>query len=102
MTLVWDRLEAQENSQPGSVPWTILKLRSDYPDDSSTELAARLSEKTGREFRPDATRQQLRRARVRFWRHSTSLPLSEEPDAGQHYRKSHATIGSAKRGQTLG
>jgi RNA polymerase sigma factor (sigma-70 family) len=66
MSLVWDKLKAWEESQPGSIAWTVLRLRSDHPGDSSTQLAERLSEATGRTFRADTTRQQLRRARVRF------------------------------------
>ncbi len=66
MSIVWEKLRDQEKSQPGSVAWTILRLRSDHPDESSGQLADRLSEATGRVFRADAARQQLRRARVRF------------------------------------
>jgi RNA polymerase sigma-70 factor (ECF subfamily) len=44
----------------------VLRLRADRPDETSEQLAARLSEKLGRTVRPDAIRQQLRRARLRF------------------------------------
>ena len=44
----------------------MLKLRTDFPDETSDELAARLSDKIGKTARADQTRQQLRRARVRF------------------------------------
>jgi RNA polymerase sigma factor (sigma-70 family) len=66
MDVVWDRLRDWEQEQPGSVAWTVLRLRAEWPEDSSAALAARLSEATGREYRADAVRQQLRRARVRF------------------------------------
>ena len=41
-------------------------LRIDFPDDDSDQLAERLSRATGRTFRSEAMRQQLRRARLRF------------------------------------
>ena len=63
---VWDKLLDWQNSQPASVAHTILKLRSEHPKASSTELAQHLSESAGREFKPNSTRQLLRRARVKF------------------------------------
>lgn len=66
MGMVWEQLRAWESSQESSFPYTVLKLRSEFPDDSSQQLADRLSRATGREFRADTTRQQLRRSRVRF------------------------------------
>lgn len=66
MGIVWEQLKCWEHSQTASYPYTILKLRSDYPNDTSQELAARFSEATGHEVKSDTTRQQLRRARVRF------------------------------------
>lgn len=66
MTLVWEQLKSFEQSQTASFPFTILKLRAEHPDDSSSELAERLSRSTGHAFKADTTRQQLRRARVRF------------------------------------
>ena len=63
---VWARLEDFERSNEGSMPFTALRLRADHPDDSSTQLAEKLSAKLGREIRADSARQQLRRARVRF------------------------------------
>ncbi|MCA9196754.1 MAG: hypothetical protein KDA87_04420 [Planctomycetales bacterium] len=66
MSIVWDKLKSWEASQPSSLAYTVLKLRSEFPNDSSTELAERLSQQAGREVKPDTTRQQLRRARVRF------------------------------------
>jgi RNA polymerase sigma factor (sigma-70 family) len=66
LAMAWEALRTYERTHPGSVAFTLLRLRVDYPDDDSDQLAVRLSEKTGRNFRPEATRQQLRRARVRF------------------------------------
>jgi DNA-directed RNA polymerase specialized sigma24 family protein len=66
LELAWRSLEEYERTHPGSVTYSVLRLRADFPDDESDQLAARLSEKTGRKFRPEAARQQLRRARVRF------------------------------------
>lgn len=44
----------------------VLKLRTDFPDASSEELAAKLSERTGHPVRAEAARQLLRRARLRL------------------------------------
>lgn len=66
LSLVWEQLLAWEKSQTNSVAHTVLKLRSEFPNASSSELAAHLSSATGREYKPDNTRQLLRRARVKF------------------------------------
>jgi hypothetical protein len=62
----WTALKGHERENPGSLPYTVLKLRSDFPDADSQELAAKLAAKTGQPVRADACRQMLRRARVRF------------------------------------
>ena len=59
-------LDEQQRSQPGNVFGTLLRLRIDHPDDDGEQLTARLAEATGRSFRAEAVRQQLRRARLRF------------------------------------
>lgn len=66
LATAWKNLEEWESSTPGSVGFTVLRLRSQYPEDSSTQMAERLSKEKGKTFCPDNTRQQLRRARVRF------------------------------------
>ncbi len=66
LDLAWKALQEYERSHPGTVPWTVLKLRAEHPEEDSEHLAARLAEQTGRPFRAEAMRQQLRRARVRF------------------------------------
>ena len=66
LDLAWKALEKYERDHAGSVSWTVLRLRADSPDDDMDQLAARLSEKTGRPFQSAALRQQLRRARLRF------------------------------------
>ena len=63
---VWDKLLDWQESSETSVAHTVLKLRSEVPDASSTKLAERLSESTGRQYTPANTRQLLRRARVKF------------------------------------
>jgi RNA polymerase sigma factor (sigma-70 family) len=66
LEITWDRLKSYQESHAGSIAHTVLKLRSEYPSVDSKELAARLSALIGREIRPDTTRQQLRRSRIRF------------------------------------
>jgi hypothetical protein len=66
LDMAWKALQEYERGHPGSVAFTVLRLRADHPDDDSDALARRLSEKTGKAFRADALRQQLRRSRVRF------------------------------------
>ena len=58
---VWKALEKCEQEQPDSAAHTVLRLRTEYPDESSPQLAARLSAKLGKPIRPDATRQKLHR-----------------------------------------
>jgi len=77
LDLAWKALEKYERTHPGSVAWTVLRLRADFPDDDMDQLASRLSEKVGRSFQPAALRQQLRRARLRF-----AEALLEEVAAG--------------------
>jgi RNA polymerase sigma-70 factor (ECF subfamily) len=66
LRMTWEYLAEYERTHRGSVAHTLLRLRTEYPDDDSEQLAARLSEATGRRIRAEAARQQLRRARVRF------------------------------------
>jgi RNA polymerase sigma factor (sigma-70 family) len=66
LDLAWSALEDYERNNPGSIDYTLLRLRSERPDDTSDELARRLSQRTGSEIRADALRQKLRRARRRF------------------------------------
>jgi DNA-directed RNA polymerase specialized sigma24 family protein len=62
----WNALKEQERARTGTTAFTLLKLRAEFPDDDSAQLAQRLSEAVGRSIRPDAMRQQLRRARLLF------------------------------------
>ena len=64
----WNRLLAEEGGKPGPA-YHALKLRTEFPDASSEELAERLSQKTGTAIRPDNSRQILKRARNRFAGH---------------------------------
>jgi RNA polymerase sigma factor (sigma-70 family) len=66
LDLTWSALESFERSQPGSSAVAILRLRARFPEASSDELVQRLTEKTGQAISPEALRQQLRRARVKF------------------------------------
>jgi RNA polymerase sigma factor (sigma-70 family) len=66
LDMAWAALEEYQRTHRGSVSWTLLRLRAEHPDDDSARLAERLSEAAGRRFRPEAMRQQLRRARLRF------------------------------------
>ena len=66
LDVTWSALREYEQTQAGSMAYTVLHLRVEHPDDTSEQLAQRLSEQLGRTVRADAARQQLRRARVRF------------------------------------
>jgi RNA polymerase sigma factor (sigma-70 family) len=66
LSLAWRRLEEYETRHEGSIAFKVLKLRTEHPDDSSEQLAERLGTMLGKPVRADQTRQQLRRARVRF------------------------------------
>jgi DNA-directed RNA polymerase specialized sigma24 family protein len=62
----WGALKDAEVHNPNSPAYTLLKLRSTFPDASSEELAEKLGAKLGAPVRADACRQMLRRARVKF------------------------------------
>jgi hypothetical protein len=66
LDLAWKALEQDEQAQAGGGAYTLLRLRADFPDDSSEQLAARFSQRVGQSFRADAVRQKLRRARLQF------------------------------------
>lgn len=66
LNLAWAELEEYQNTHAGSVAYTVLRLRADFPDDSSEQLAERLGDRVGKPVRADAARQQLKRARKRF------------------------------------
>lgn len=66
LNLVWGRLQDYERTHEGSMAWSVLRLRADNPDDSSEQLAVKLSARCGHPVKADTTRQHLRRARVRF------------------------------------
>jgi hypothetical protein len=62
----WSAVEKFEFENPNNPAFTLLKLRTEFPDASSEFLAERLGGKTGASVRADAFRQMLRRARLRF------------------------------------
>ena len=66
LDLAWKALQQEERNRPGNVAYTLLRLRTDNPDDTSEQLAARLSKRTNQPIRADAVRQKLRRGRLRF------------------------------------
>ena len=72
----WARYLAEEGGQP-TPGYRLLKLRSEFPDETSEQLAEKLSQLLGKPVKPDAARQQLRRARQRFASH-----LVDEVQAG--------------------
>jgi hypothetical protein len=61
----FSRMLADDGGKPGP-GYQLLKLRAEYPEATSDELAERLTKKSGKEFRADATRQLLKRTRARF------------------------------------
>ena len=62
----WRAFEQYQIRTPGSVAYSVLRLRADNLDDDSEQLSARVSKTVGRPINAAATRQQLRRARLRF------------------------------------
>jgi RNA polymerase sigma factor (sigma-70 family) len=63
---VWNAMQRQERCQPGTHACTLLKLRTEFPDATSEQLAEKFAEKTEKTLRADALRQKLRRARLQF------------------------------------
>ncbi|QDU25096.1 RNA polymerase sigma factor [Anatilimnocola aggregata] len=62
----WRGLEDYQRRNSTSMAYTVLRLRADHPDDDSEQLSGKLSCQLGRPVNAAATRQQLRRARLRF------------------------------------
>ena len=65
MVLAWQKLESFSTEKKNDY-YRVLKVRSQFPDDSSVSLAEHLSNKYGKEVKPDSLRQQLKRARTKF------------------------------------
>lgn len=63
---VWGRLQEEEQREKGVPAYTVLQLRTQFPDESSEQLAQRLGDKLQTSIKPDAWRQMLRRSRVKF------------------------------------
>jgi RNA polymerase sigma factor (sigma-70 family) len=66
LDLAWKALKQQQERRAGNLAYTLLRLRTEHPGDTSEQLASRLSQKLGKPVRADALRQQLRRARLQF------------------------------------
>ena len=62
----WSALKEVERAKPNNPAHTLLKWRAEFPDESSEQLAERLSAKLGSLVNPASARQMLRRARLRF------------------------------------
>lgn len=62
----WAALKEHERQNEGSLLFTSLRLRTDFPEAGSEELAAKLAARVGKPVRADAFRQMLSRARARF------------------------------------
>ncbi|HEY3969655.1 MAG TPA: sigma-70 family RNA polymerase sigma factor [Planctomycetaceae bacterium] len=62
----WDALKEFEHAHPGSLSYTLFKLRSESPELRSEGLAERVSDVTGRKVTAATVRQSLRRARFLF------------------------------------
>lgn len=62
----WGLLRDFERANPKKPAHTILRLRTDFPDDSTEQLAIKFYQKTNMSVRSDAFRQLLRRARLKF------------------------------------
>lgn len=66
MNKAWRALDSHERRSSGNHCHTVLRLAVEHPDDDSTKLAERTSQKIGRALRADAYRKQLSRARRMF------------------------------------
>lgn len=62
----WGALKAFEKANPSHPAHTLMKLRTEFPDATSDELAEKLGAKLGKATRADSCRQMLRRARLKF------------------------------------
>jgi RNA polymerase sigma-70 factor (ECF subfamily) len=66
LDLAWKALKDYQARTPGAISYTLLKLRAENPAADSVGLTKLLNAKLGKEWKPEAVRQQLRRARLRF------------------------------------
>jgi RNA polymerase sigma factor (sigma-70 family) len=62
----WEGLHRHERSGGANLSYLVLRLATDYPTESSPELAARVAAKLQKPYRAEAFRQQLSRARRQF------------------------------------
>ncbi|MCA9105835.1 MAG: sigma factor [Pirellulaceae bacterium] len=62
----WEELRRYQESQPNSCFHTVLRSRTDFPEATSEQLAAKVSEQLGREVNAASVRQNLRRSRVKY------------------------------------
>lgn len=62
----WSAVKASEETSEDRRTYAVLRLRTDFPDETSEQLAERLTAQWGVPVRADGFRQMLRRARHRF------------------------------------
>lgn len=76
----WQRLAEYEQAHPGNAYHTVLRLQTEHPDETSAQLAARLSASVGRSVTAAAFRQHASRGRRLFARFLTDeVALTVEP-----------------------
>lgn len=75
------RLKLYQTENPGNVAYLAMQLRSSFPTLDSVELAARMSQMTGREISAATYRQHLKRSRVRFAEYIVEEIAQGLPDA---------------------
>ncbi|MEI7684265.1 MAG: sigma-70 family RNA polymerase sigma factor [Planctomycetota bacterium] len=66
LTSVWEALENHQNDNPGSLNYSTLRTLVDHPQETSTQLAERVSRLCGRIVQPAAFRKQVSRGRRLF------------------------------------
>jgi RNA polymerase sigma factor (sigma-70 family) len=62
----WASLKDFERQNPKNPAHALLRLRTEFPEETSDQLAEKLSKQVGTTIRPDTCRQMLRRARLKF------------------------------------
>ena len=62
----WSALERYQNDSPNRLAYTILKLSTDFPQETSAQLAIRATQLAGRPISGDSFRQQVHRSRKKF------------------------------------
>ena len=66
LDFAWAELKQIENDSDNRFPFTVLTVRTENPDATSSELAEKYSQTLGKPIKADTYRQQLKRARQVF------------------------------------